>query len=211
MNNTIDITTQADAIAEMASRGRDIITVRLATAICEPFDTTPQELGVVYTANAGLDFGSGAERWEDGEMVNVSTLARMLAEHVGAPLVKYGTDYIGAGRRSAAITACACISLDIHLGLLDEHPSCQLCRTYDMRGSGALCFSCSRMVAADYKPEITEHEHTNYASPRGEQVTEFWVNQLGDRRSKTFATREQAEEFVSLMQRAQEHLRAIYA
>lgn len=132
---------QETAIHEIAVRGDSIVTVEYATELLAPFGFDPRELRIVYTAEAGIDWGAGAQRHTGGEMVDISTLAWVLAETLGAPEVKYDTNYGGAGRRARAVTAKAILRLRIWGG---EHvPTCEDCGSAELLDGSPLCWACN--------------------------------------------------------------------
>lgn len=151
---------QREALREICSRGRDIVTVECAERLLAPFDLNPRDMSLVYEAEAGVDWGAGAERWESGEQVDVSTLAWALAEQLDAPDVPYPTDYIGAGKRAEAVTVKSVLRLK---KLAGEHvATCDDCGTANLsQGNGSLCYGCNR--SRQEKQQMAEVVQTNWA------------------------------------------------
>lgn len=133
---------QREALSEIMRYGRDIVTVTCADRLLAPFGFSAQELGLIYEAEKGVDWGVGVQRWESGPQVNVCTLAYVLADRMNAPEVKYDTDFGGMGKRAQAVAAQAVLRLRKMLG--EVIPTCDDCNTASIGHGSSLCFSCRR-------------------------------------------------------------------
>jgi hypothetical protein len=126
---------QRISLNEIVSNGRMIFTEDGANRLLKPFGLTADELNIVYETGddeIGINWGAGSERWGKGRQVNISTLAWVLADRLGAPDIKYDTNYSGEGRRSAAVTEKAVIQLRLLAG--DQIDPCADCGGYDHIG-----------------------------------------------------------------------------
>lgn len=196
---------QRAALSKLAGHARSVLRADVAAKIgaAFEFDVTP----LVYHPEKGVDWGARREVWDEGAAVNASTLAWRLADHLGAPDVKYDTDYGGAGKRSEAITLAAVTAIRVHHGI--KCLSCVMCGAYDT--DAALCFDCERALGSAYEPDVHAVPAMNYArTPTGEKETEWWVREWAAGTYRSFPTEEQAVQFGVECAQAREELRARY-
>lgn len=119
-----------DAMTELAARGDSIITVALADRLAQAFGyEDAASVGArVYDAERGIDWDRRAEVYDAGLAVDVYDLALSLAEKEGCePIEGYRTDYLGAGKRTRALTGHAVCQLRMKHEEGFDVPRCSEC------------------------------------------------------------------------------------